>query len=122
MTITALSDFDGYQKVIDACDAVMIACASKFHPDVCRSGDQSRQTVFVEKPHGIDPVGVRRMAGSCDLAKKKGLSILSGLQSRFNPAGRKRSSGFTTARSATSWPCSRCSCADPIAWSRGPKD
>ena len=40
--------------------------------------------VFVEKPHAIDPVGVRRMAAVCDLAKKKGLSILSGLQSRFD--------------------------------------
>jgi predicted dehydrogenase len=41
--------------------------------------------VFVEKPHGIDPVGVRRMKAVCELAEKKGLSILSGLQSRFNP-------------------------------------
>ena len=40
--------------------------------------------VFVEKPHAIDPVGVRRMAAVCDLAKTKGLSILSGLQSRFD--------------------------------------
>ena len=40
--------------------------------------------VFVEKPHGIDPVSVRRMADVCELAKKKGLSVLSGLQSRFD--------------------------------------
>ena len=26
------TDFDGYQKVIDSVDVVLIACASKFHP------------------------------------------------------------------------------------------
>jgi hypothetical protein len=26
--------FDGYQKVIDSVDVVLIACASKFHPAV----------------------------------------------------------------------------------------
>ena len=76
---------DGYQKVIDSCDAVMIACASKFHPMYAEAAIKAGKHVFVEKPHGIDPVGVRRMAGACELAKKKGLSLLSGLQSRFNP-------------------------------------
>ncbi len=76
---------DGYQKVIDSCDAVMIACASKFHPMYAEAAIKAGKHVFVEKPHGIDPVGVRRMASVCELANKKGLSLLSGLQSRFNP-------------------------------------
>jgi myo-inositol 2-dehydrogenase/D-chiro-inositol 1-dehydrogenase len=76
--------FDGYQKVIDSADAVMIACASKFHPMYAEAAIKAGKHVFVEKPHAIDPVGVRRMAAVCDLAKTKGLSILSGLQSRFD--------------------------------------
>ena len=76
--------FDGYQKVIDASDAVMIACASKFHPMYAEAAIKAGKHVFVEKPHGIDPVSVRRMAGVCELAKRKGLSVLSGLQSRFD--------------------------------------
>lgn len=76
---------DGYKKVIDSCDAVMIACASKFHPKYAEAAIQAGKHVFVEKPHGIDPVGVRRMEGVCELANKKGLSILSGLQSRWHP-------------------------------------
>ena len=76
--------FDGYQKVIDASDAVMIACASKFHPMYAEAAIKAGKHVFVEKPHGIDPVSVRRMADVCELAKKKGLSVLSGLQSRFD--------------------------------------
>ncbi len=78
------TDFNGYQKVIDASDAVMIACASKFHPMYAEAAIKAGKHVFVEKPHGIDPVGVRRMAAACELAKKKGLSLLSGLQSRYH--------------------------------------
>jgi predicted dehydrogenase len=45
---------------------------------------QAGKHVFVEKPHGIDPAGMRQMQAACDLAKQKGLSLLSGLQSRFS--------------------------------------
>lgn len=78
------TDFDGYQKVIDSVDVVLIACASKFHPMYSEAAVRAGKHVFVEKPHGIDPVGVRRMQAVCDLAKEKGVSIVSGLQSRFH--------------------------------------
>ncbi len=81
--------FDGYQKVIDSVDVVLIACASKFHPMYAEAGIRSGKHVFVEKPHGIDPVGVRRMQAACDLAKQKNLSLLSGLQSRFHAGYRE---------------------------------
>ncbi|KAA3611643.1 MAG: gfo/Idh/MocA family oxidoreductase [Planctomycetota bacterium] len=77
------SDFDGYRRVIDLSDLVLIACASKFHPMYAEAAIRAGKHVFVEKPHGIDPVGVRRMQAACDLAKEKGLSLVSGLQSRF---------------------------------------
>ena len=76
--------FDGYQKVIDSVDVVLIACASKFHPMYAEAAIKAGKHVFVEKPHAIDPVGVRRMRAVCELAKQKGLSIVSGLQSRFS--------------------------------------
>jgi len=75
--------FDGYKKVIDSADVVLIACASKFHPMYAEAAIKAGKHVFVEKPHAIDPVGVRRIQAVCDLAKEKGLSIVSGLQSRF---------------------------------------
>ncbi|MBN2022322.1 MAG: Gfo/Idh/MocA family oxidoreductase [Pirellulales bacterium] len=76
--------FDGYKKVIDAADVVLIACASKFHPFYAEAAVKAGKHVFVEKPHAIDPVGVRRMEAVCDLAKEKGLSVVSGLHSRYN--------------------------------------
>ena len=75
---------DGYQKVIDSADVVLIACASKFHPMYSEAAIKAGKHVFVEKPHAIDPVGVRRVQAVSDLAKEKGLSIVSGLQSRFD--------------------------------------
>ncbi|MFG0252773.1 MAG: Gfo/Idh/MocA family protein [Phycisphaerales bacterium JB038] len=77
------TSFDGYKHVIESSDVVLIACASKFHPMYSEAAIRAGKHVFVEKPHGIDPVGVRRMQAACDLAAEKGLSIVSGLQSRF---------------------------------------
>jgi predicted dehydrogenase len=76
--------FDGYKKVIDSVDVVLIACASKFHPMYAEAAIKAGKHVFVEKPHAIDPVGVRRIQAVCALAKQKGISIQSGLQSRYH--------------------------------------
>jgi len=63
---------------------VLFACASKFQPMYSVAAIKGGKHVFVEKPHAIDPVGVRRMQAACELAKEKGVSIVSGLQSRFH--------------------------------------
>ena len=76
--------FDGYKHVIDSVDVVLIANAAKFHPLHAISAIQAGKHVFVEKPHGIDPRGVRLMQQACDLAKEKKLCIVSGLHSRFH--------------------------------------
>jgi predicted dehydrogenase len=76
--------FEGYRHVIECSDVVLIACASKFHPMYAEAALKAGKHVFVEKPHGIDPVGVRRMEAACELAKEKRLSVVSGLQSRWH--------------------------------------
>ena len=76
--------FDGYKRVIEASDVVLIANAAKFHPFHAFSAIQAGKHVFVEKPHGIDPRGVKLMQQACDLAKEKKLCIVSGLHSRFH--------------------------------------
>ncbi|MCL2623485.1 MAG: Gfo/Idh/MocA family oxidoreductase [Planctomycetaceae bacterium] len=79
-------DFDGYQKVIELSDIVLIACASKFHPMYTEAAIKAGKHVFVEKPQAIDPPGVRRIEAACKLAEEKGLSVMSGLQSRWSLA------------------------------------
>jgi len=46
---------------------------------------QAGKHVFVEKPHAIDPTGIHVVTAACELAKKKGLSVMSGLHSRHQP-------------------------------------
>ena len=76
--------FDGYRQVIEASDVVLIANAAKFHPMHSLAAVQAGRHVFVEKPHGIDPRGIRQMQGTCDLARERGVCIVSGLQSRHH--------------------------------------
>jgi myo-inositol 2-dehydrogenase / D-chiro-inositol 1-dehydrogenase len=81
--------FEGYRHVIESSDVVLIACASRFHPRYLRAALEAGKHVFLEKPHGIDPVGVRETQEACDLAQTMGLSVLSGLHNRYNPGVRE---------------------------------
>jgi predicted dehydrogenase len=76
--------FDGYKKVIEASDVVLIANAAKFHPLHMRAAIHAGKHVFVEKPHGIDPAGIKVVRAACELAKQKKLSVQSGLHSRHH--------------------------------------
>ncbi|MGD0090168.1 MAG: Gfo/Idh/MocA family oxidoreductase [Planctomycetota bacterium] len=81
--------FDGYKKVIECADVVLIANAAKFHPLHMRAVVDAGKHVFVEKPHGIDPKGIKDLMAACELAKEKKVSVVSGLQSRFDPGYRE---------------------------------
>ena len=82
--------FDGCRRVIESgVDAVLIACASRFHPTYLKACVEAGKHVFVEKPHGIDPCGIRTVAAACEEAKKKNLTVVSGLHRRYDPAIRE---------------------------------
>ncbi len=76
--------FDGYKKVIEASDVVLIANAAKFHPLHAYTAIDAGKHVFVEKPHGIDPRGIKLMRKTAELSRTKGLSLVSGLHSRYH--------------------------------------
>jgi myo-inositol 2-dehydrogenase / D-chiro-inositol 1-dehydrogenase len=76
--------FDAYKKVIECSDAVLIANAAKFHPFHAMAALQAGKHVFVEKPHGIDPAGIKLMKAAGELAKEKKLCLVSGLHSRYH--------------------------------------
>ena len=77
--------FDSYKQVIEASDVVVIANAAKFHPFHALAALEAGKHVFVEKPHGIDPFGIKLLRKAVALAAEKKLSIVSGLQSRYDP-------------------------------------
>jgi predicted dehydrogenase len=76
------SGLDGYKHVIDSSDVVLIACAAKYHSFYLRAAVEAGKHVFVEKPHAVDPVGVREVTAACRLAEQKRLCVMSGLHSR----------------------------------------
>ena len=77
--------FDAYKGVIERSDVVIIANAAKFHPMHTKAALEAGKHVFVEKPHAIDPYGIQTLREAVELASKKRLSLVSGLQSRYHP-------------------------------------
>ena len=75
---------DGYRKVIESADYVLIACAAKFHPMDAKAAVEAGKHVFVEKPHRIDPWASRSCSKPPKLPRRRIWVFLSGLQSRFN--------------------------------------
>ncbi len=76
--------FDGYKHVIECSDVVVIANAAKFHPLHTFTAIKAGKHVFVEKPHGIDPAGIKVLLKAASLAEEKGLCLVSGLHSRYH--------------------------------------
>lgn len=83
---TCVHGLDGYRTVIEAADAVLIACASKYHAYYAEEAIRAGKHVFIEKPHAIDPAGCLKLREACDLATQKGLSLVSGHESRYSTA------------------------------------
>ncbi|MHC4132406.1 MAG: Gfo/Idh/MocA family oxidoreductase [Planctomycetota bacterium] len=80
---TSFTGFDAYEKVI-ACDIdmVILACPPHFRPKHLAAAVEAGKHVFMEKPVAVDPVGIRSIIASSDLAKEKGLAIVAGTQRR----------------------------------------
>lgn len=77
--------FDGYKHVLESADVVVIANAAKFHPLHMTAAIRAGKHVFVEKPHAIDPAGIKVVRSACEMARQKGLCVVSGLHSRYHP-------------------------------------
>lgn len=77
--------FDAYRKLITAdVDVVLIAAASQFHPRMLKAAVEGGKHVFCEKVHAVDAPGVRLVQEACEEAKRKGLSVVSGLHRRYH--------------------------------------
>jgi len=83
---TCTSGLGGHRAVIEASDAVLIACASKYHAFYAEEAVKAGKHVFIEKPHAIDPSGCRRLRRLCEMARQKNVSVVSGHESRYTLA------------------------------------
>ena len=85
---TTFAGFDNFKHVVDASDVVILATPPHFRPQHLRYAVESGKHCFVEKPVAVDAPGVKHVQETCQMAAKKGLSIVSGLCWRYDHAVR----------------------------------
>jgi predicted dehydrogenase len=76
--------WDAFQQVIESgVDSVLLTTPPHFRPMHIKAAIQAGKHVFAEKPVAVDAPGVRSVLKTCDLAREKGLSVVSGLCLRY---------------------------------------
>lgn len=75
--------WDAYQRVIESCDVVLLATSPHFRPLHLAAAVAAGRHTFVEKPVATDAPGLRWVHESSELARQKGLSLVSGLCYRY---------------------------------------
>ncbi|MBI3881957.1 MAG: Gfo/Idh/MocA family oxidoreductase [Verrucomicrobia bacterium] len=81
---------DAYQKVLaSGVDMVLLAAPGGFRPLHMHAAAEAGKHMFVEKPTGIDPTGVRTVHAAAELARRKGLAVRQGFAMRYDLAYRE---------------------------------
>jgi predicted dehydrogenase len=77
--------FDNYEKVIaSGVDVVLLTAPPHFRPSHLKAAIDAGKHVFAEKPVAVDAPGVRAVLATCEEARKKKLSVVSGLCLRYD--------------------------------------
>ena len=81
---TCFTGLDGDRKLLEIKDIndVVTAAPPGFRPIHLKASIEAGKNVFMEKPVAVDPVGVRSVIASSELAASKGLAIVAGTQRR----------------------------------------
>ncbi len=80
---TTFTGLDSFEKVATTdVDYVILAAPPFFRPRQLKAAIDAGKHVFTEKPVAVDPVGVRSVIATSELAAEKGLSIVAGTQRR----------------------------------------
>lgn len=86
---TKFVGFDGYKQVIPLCDVVIIATPPGFRPIHFEEAIKQGKHVFMEKPLATDPAGVKKILEVAEVAKKKKLNVVVGLQRHYQTSYRE---------------------------------
>src|SRR5215467_7002662 len=74
--------FDGYKKVIESVDIVMLATYPAYRPMHFEAAVEAKKHIFCEKPFGTDPVNLRRFMAAAKKSEELKLTVKSGAQRR----------------------------------------
>ena len=79
--------FDGYRRILEMeeIDIVFFTTPPGFRPQHFKECIEAGKHAYLEKPGAVDPVGVRSLIETTELAEKKNLSVTVGMQQRFMP-------------------------------------
>jgi len=75
--------FDAYKKAIALADVVLLATPPGFRPMHFEEAVDKGKHVFMEKPVAVDSPGIRKVLAAAEIAKKKKLNVVVGLQRRY---------------------------------------
>ena len=82
--------FDAYRQVLATdVDVVLLTTPPQFRPLHLKAAIAAGKHVFAEKPVAVDAPGVRSVLESCAEAKRKNLSVVSGLCIRYDAGFRE---------------------------------
>jgi predicted dehydrogenase len=82
--------FDAYKKVLASdVDVVLLTTPPQFRPIHLKAAIAAGKHVFAEKPVAVDAPGVRSVLATCAEAKRKKLSVVSGLCLRYDAGFRE---------------------------------
>jgi predicted dehydrogenase len=77
--------FDAYKQLLSTdVDIVLLCTPPHFRPAHLQAAIEAGKHVFAEKPVAVDAPGVRKVLAACELAKQKGLAVVSGLCWRYH--------------------------------------
>ncbi len=80
--------FDAYKQVIDSVDIVLLTTTPHYRPIHLKYAVEKGVHSFNEKPVATDPVMLRDIYATCQAARGKNISIVSGLCYRYQHAKR----------------------------------
>lgn len=69
---------DGYKKLLEICDVVILATPPGFRPMMLEAAVDAGKHIFCEKPMAVDVAGYKRAAAAVEKAKEKKLNIVAG--------------------------------------------
>jgi predicted dehydrogenase len=87
VNVPASRCFTGFENYLGVCSCpdvnlIVTATPPGFRPIHLKAAIDAGKHIFMEKPVAVDPVGVRSVIATSDLAKNKGLAIVAGTQRR----------------------------------------
>jgi predicted dehydrogenase len=86
---TKFVGFDAYKKAIPLADVVILTTPPGFRPIHFEEAVNQGKHVFMEKPVATDPAGIKKVLDAAEIAKKKKLNVVVGLQRHYQNSYRE---------------------------------